>query len=256
MKTQEYKLIEISLIDDPERAMRSDLTEEGLKDLAESIRENGVIEPIVVRPRGNRYEVIAGHRRLAASWLAHRATIPCIIRDADDKETTILRVHENLIREDVNPVDEAKFIARTIRELGIGVDEFARMIHRSESYVMDRLAIDEMPEYMKEALSQGTLKLGAALALAQIEDEDTRYRWTLAAIRDGMSVRAAEDALRQWRQYAALPVAQREQNPLPDSPLELPPQMVQCARCGENDPLGAMMNVPIHRRGYGCAKEG
>lgn len=185
-------------IDDPKDAMRSALDRDALFDLAENIKANGLINPITVRRVGSRYEVVAGHRRLSACKIAGKIKIPCVIRDLDDKQTFEVMAAENLERADVDPVDEAIFITKYKEKTGKTDQEIAESIKRSVSYVQSRLAIGEMPEYMQVYLKTGELKLGVALALAQIDDERTRKLWTEIAVRDGANVRLAEHWLYEY----------------------------------------------------------
>ena len=179
-------------IDDPKDAMRTDLDRDGLFDLANNIKANGLINPITVRPVGERYEVVAGHRRLSACKIAGKIKISCVVRELDDKQTFEVMAAENLERADVDPVDEAIFITNYMDKTGKSVSEVATSLKRSVAYVNSRLAVGRMPEYMQTFLKLGELKLGVALVLAQIDNESTRELWTGIAVRDGASVAQAE----------------------------------------------------------------
>ena len=187
--------MEVYRIKDREKNMRSDLNPEALQDLVQSIEQNGLLQPIVVRLKDDHFEVIAGYRRLAAIRILKHKQIAAVVRSADDRQAIIFRTHENLVRSDVDPVSEARFFAQAISELNVSVRDFAGQINRSEAYVQDRLDIAAMPDYMQAGLQDKTLKLGVALSLARIDDERTRYNWTQNAIRDGMSAAAARNAL-------------------------------------------------------------
>lgn len=185
-------------IDDPKDAMRTDLDRDGLFDLAENIKQNGLINPITVRKVGTRFEVVAGHRRLSACKIAGKIKIPCVVRELDDKQTFEVMAAENLERADVDPVDEAIFLLKFQQKTGKSDQEVADSIKRSLSYVQSRLAVANMPDYMQEYLKAGELKLGVALALAQIDDERTRKMWTEIAVRDGANVRLAQHWLYEY----------------------------------------------------------
>ena len=245
--SQTYKLIPLSLIDDPALPMRTDITPESVAELAQSIRENGIIEPLVLRPRGDRYEVIAGHRRFKAAHLAPTYEVPAVVRDADDRETTLLRVHENLIREDVNPVDEAIFIAQSIKELGWSPEQYAEIIKRSDQYVADRLAIAEMPDYFQAAIRNKEISLGVALWLNTIEIEQKKREAFDNAVRHGMTVRAAEN----WARYCESIAEVWRQNNTPESERVVPegPPIISwpCAKCGGIAPEEELQFVRVHR---------
>ena len=195
------KIIEIftDKIDDPHYAMRSELDRDSLFDLAENIKQNGLINPITVRPVGNRFEVVAGHRRLSACKIAGLIKIQCNVRELDDNKTFEVMAAENLERADVDPVDEAIFLTKYIEKTGKNVFEVAKSIRRSPMYVETRLAIGSMPEYMQNALKFGQMKLGVALALVQITDDRTRKVWCEMAVRDGVSVAQSEYWLHGWK---------------------------------------------------------
>ena len=184
---------------DPEFAMRSELERDSLFELADSIKKDGLINPITVRPKDDKFEVVAGHRRFSACKIAGMIKIPCVVRELDDKQTFSVMAAENLERQDVDPVDEASFIARYMEETGMTVAEVAKQLRRSITYVETRLAVGQMPDYMKECVKFGSLKLGAALALVQITDDNVRRTWTDLAVRDGVSVAQAEYWLHGWK---------------------------------------------------------
>jgi len=180
------------LIDDPKDAMRSALDRDGLFDLAENIKQNGLINPITVRPVGDRFEVVAGHRRLSACKISGKIKIPCVVRDLDDQKAFEVMAAENLERQDVDPVDEATFIANFIEKTGKSIAEVAKSLKRSEAWVQSRLEIGAMPDYMKDYIKIGSLKLGVALALVKIDNDRTHQVWVDLAVRDGASVAQAE----------------------------------------------------------------
>ncbi len=186
-------------IDDPEHAMRTGLDRNDLFELADNIKQNGLINPITVRPKNGRYEVVAGHRRFSACKIAGIIKIQCCVRELNDKQTFAVMAAENLERADVDPVDEAIFISKYIEQTNQSVPDVAKTLRRSVSYVESRLAVGAMPDYMKDYLKSGALKLGAALALVQITKEDMRKMWVDMAARDGVSVAQAEYWLHGWK---------------------------------------------------------
>lgn len=185
-------------IDDPAKAMRSELDREALFELADNIKQNGLINPITVRPVGDRYEVVAGHRRLSACKIAGIIKIRCVVRDLTDKEVFAVMAAENLERADVDPVDEANFIKEYITRTNQTITQVAKALRRSMQYVETRLMVGLMPDYMQAYIKTGELKLGAALALVQITDDVRRHVWVDMAVRDGVSVAQAEYWLHGW----------------------------------------------------------
>lgn len=216
-------------IDDPVNPMRSEMDRAALFELADNIKQNGLISPITVRPVGDRFEVVAGHRRICACKIAGIIKIPCVVRTLTDKETFAIKAAENLERADVDPVDEANFIAEYIAQTNFAVADVAKTLRRSVSYVETRLAVGQMPDYMKEYIKRGELKLGAALALFQITDDAIRRLWVDMAARDGVSVAQAEFWLHGWK-VNQLPGGAFSETP-PDgyTPEAAPIVMFECA---------------------------
>lgn len=236
MPDQVY-LIDTNLIDNPGRDARVHLEMSEFDDLVVSIREVGILQPILVRPRSDRYEVIAGNRRLQAARKLGLSQVPAMVRDASDTETAIFRFEENLKRADISSVEEAKYIAESITALGISPKEFAEKVNRSEQWVVDRLAVAEMPDYMQQFLLDKKIALGVALALFEIKDEKVRKDWTWNAATHGMSVLAAQNALREWEKIDKIRQETPEGEAVPEIPKEPPVAYVRCVRCGTSRPM-------------------
>lgn len=197
--TDNIKDIPTHLIADPRDAMRTEINRDAIFELAENIKANGLINPITVRPVGDAYEVVAGNRRLLAHRYGGMPTVRCIIRELNDADTFAVMAAENLERADVDPVDESIFISKYIEQTNASVSEVAKALHRSISFVETRLAVGMMPDYMQGYLKTGQLKIGVAMALVQITDDDVRRVWVEMAVRDGVSVAQAEFWLHGWR---------------------------------------------------------
>ena len=234
------------LIDDPKDSMRSGLDRESLFDLSEDIKKNGLINPITIRPVGDRFEVVAGHRRLSACKIAGIIKIPCVVKVLDDSAAFSIMASENLVREDVDPVDEAEFIIKMMSRTNQSIEEVAQNIRRSRQYVLDRLTVGEMPDYLKEFLRAKQIKLGAALALNQIIDDTTKRMWISMAVRDGVSVRVAEYWLTQWK-MSQLPDAVVVENPLSELPAgEYRPLMFRFAIDGKEYPVDQTKMISVY----------
>lgn len=225
-------MIPTNLIDSPGRDARIGLDPEKYEELKKSIRENGVLQPILVRPRADRYEVIAGHRRLRVARELGLASLPALVRAADDTSTSILRLEENARRADLSPVEEAKYYAETLVELGLSPADFAAKIGHTEQWVRDRLSIADMPTYLQDYLHAGKMSIGVALALAAIDDERTRREWSWQAATYGMTVLSARNALREYQKMAQRAAATPDQSLADIVPLRPPTVMVDCVRCG------------------------
>jgi ParB/RepB/Spo0J family partition protein len=231
---------------DPKDPMRTELDRAGLYELADNIKQNGLINPITVRPAGELYEVVAGHRRLAACRIAGKIKIQCIVRELTDQQTFEVMAAENLERADVDPVDESIFIKRFIQQTGKSVADVAKSLRRSVSFVESRLAVGEMPDYMQKHIRAATLKLGAALALVQIIDEPLRRTWVEMAVRDGVSVAQAEFWLHGW-QVNRLPGGTNDLNPPSGyDPGEPHIVMFECAVDGKKYDASTFKSIMIH----------
>lgn len=241
------KFIRSDLIDDPKNPMRSGLDNESLFELAESIKKQGLINPITVRPVGERFEIVAGHRRFAACKIAGMVEIESVVRELTDEQAFEVMAHENLERQDVDPVDEALFIGRLIGENENKIKEVAEKLNRSVGWVEDRLAILTYPEYMIQALRGGTLKLGVAKYLGAIEDENYRYTFVQSALNNNMSVLQAEHLFRQWKGGVLKPSSEIMPSDLEVPAGERPRARAVCARCGKVAIDPNLENVFIHK---------
>jgi len=233
-------------IDDPVSAMRTEIDRNALFDLAANIKANGLINPITVRPLGDRFQVVAGHRRLSACRIAGMVKIQCVVRDLDDTRTFEIMAAENIERADVDPVDEAMFITNYIAKTNKTLNEVAISLKRSVSYVRSRLAIGQMPDYMRNYLKSGQLKLGVALILSEITDEQTRHVWTDLAVRDGANAAQAEYWLYDFKRQL-LPGGTLSKEP-PTGFTPEAPQVVlfECAIDGKKYDMRMMKSLMIY----------
>jgi ParB family chromosome partitioning protein len=165
--------------------------------LAESVRAQGLIQPVVLRPRlQGGYELIAGERRWRAAREAGLTTVPAVIREADDRDTLLLGLVENVAREDLSPVEEARGYAVLIDEFGLGLGEVASRVGRSKPAVSNRIRLLELPEDVLAMVERRELSEGHARAVLAVPDHDGRRRLARRIIGEGLSVRAAERAAR------------------------------------------------------------
>ena len=250
MNESEQKTINIGLIERPIPPIREFFDDEEMANLVASIRTHGILVPLLVRPKGDRFEIIDGDRRLAAAWSAGLREVPVIIRALSDRDTHIQRMLANKDRADTDPVSEAKYIARLVYEKIFTAEEYAEQIGRSIAWIFDRLAIAEMPEYMQTALANKNISLGVCLELAQVKDSSTMERYFREAVRSGMTIHAAKisrlivneaiDALAE----SAKPIT--EEN-LP--PVQIIPQ-VRCELTGEMLPMTGTHMIRVGTENY------
>src|SRR5438874_2228307 len=177
------------------RQPRRRFAPEATDGLAGSIKAQGLLQPIVVRPRAKGgYELIAGERRWRAARQAGVETVPALVRDADDRDSLLLALVENVAREQLSAVEEARAYAVLLDEFDLSLGEVAERVGRSKPSVSNRLRLLELPDDVLWMLARGELTEGHARAVLAVPDHDARRRLARRLVRDGLSVRAAERA--------------------------------------------------------------
>lgn len=174
---------------------RKEFDEEGLKELSESIKENGVFQPILVRKSLQGYELVAGERRLRASKMAGKKTIPAIIVDFDDRQMMEISLLENIQRKDLTPIEEATAYDQLIRKLGYTQEELARRLGKSRANVTNMLRLLNLPSEVKKYVDKGQLSYGQARTLLAIEDQDEMIEMAKKTVKEGLSVRELETSV-------------------------------------------------------------
>jgi ParB family transcriptional regulator, chromosome partitioning protein len=165
--------------------------------LADSIKAQGVVQPVLVRPRAaGGYELIAGERRWRAAREAGLETLPAVVRTADDRDSLLLGLVENVAREALSPVEEARAYAVLVDEFGLSLGEIAERVGRSKPSVSNRLRLLELPDEVLGMLDRQLLSEGHARAVLAVPDHDGRRKLAKRIVREGLSVRAAERAAR------------------------------------------------------------
>ena len=182
---------------------RRDMDPESLQELADSIRAQGVMQPIVVRRIGDqRYEIIAGERRWRAAQLAELATVPAVIKDVTDEAAIAMALIENIQREDLNPIEEAVALQRLQREFSLTQQEVARAVGKSRSTVANLLRLMALQEDVRLLLERGDLEMGHARALLALEGS-SQSQAARTVVGKGLSVRQTEELVRRLQRAAA-----------------------------------------------------
>ena len=171
---------------------RKSFDEEKLNELAESIKEFGVLEPIIIKKSVRGYEIVAGERRCKASEMAGLKTIPAIIKDFSDEDMMQIAVLENIQREDLTAIEEAQAYDRLVKTLGISQEELARRIGKSRSHVTNMIGLLKLPEEVKKVVLEGSISMGHARILSKLEDPDLVKELCNLIIKDHLSVRDLE----------------------------------------------------------------
>ena len=167
--------------------------EDKLKELAESIKEFGVLEPIIVTKSIKGYEIVAGERRVKAARYAGLETIPAIIKDFSDEEMMQIALLENIQREDLSAIEEAQAYDNLVKSLGISQEELAKRIGKSRSHVTNMIGLLKLPEEVKKDILEGMISMGHARVLSKLEDEDAILSLNKKIKDENLSVRALED---------------------------------------------------------------
>ena len=183
--------IEIGRIRPNPNQPRVQFSEESIDELADSIAERGVLQPILLRPHGDGegYEIIAGERRWRAAQRARLHTIPALVREFDEATTAEVALIENIQREDLNAIEEAEGYRQLIDRHGHTQENVARIVHKSRSHVSNLLRLLDLPEFVRQSLLRGDISMGHARAVATAPDPENLTR---DIIKKGLSVRQAE----------------------------------------------------------------
>ena len=168
-----------------------------LNELAESIKEHGVVQPIIVKKSIKGYELVAGERRTKASKIAGLTTIPAIIRDFNDEEMMEIALIENIQRENLNPIEEAMAYDNIIKATGMTQDTIAKKFGKSRSYITNMIGLLKLPDETKKLVEDGKISASHARTLSKIEDEDEIKRLADKIIKENINVRDVEDLTRK-----------------------------------------------------------
>lgn len=174
------------------RQPRTKFSKESLKELADSIKEQGVIEPILARMREGKYELVIGERRLRAAKLAGLSIIPTIIKDFTDEQSLELSLIENLQREDLNPMDEAEGYEKLSSEFNFTQEEIARRVGKDRSTIANLLRLLSLPPKIKQSLRKGEITVGHARSLLSLEDPEKQLEIWKQIIKNNLTVRDVE----------------------------------------------------------------
>lgn len=172
---------------------RTHFNESELEELSESIREHGVLQPLLVRKSGQKYEIIAGERRYQASKIAGLKKVPVIVKDVDDQTVLEIALIENLQRSDLNPIEEAKGYRQLIKTSGMTQEALSKAVSKSRSAITNSLRLLDLPEQVQQYLFDGKLTAGHARAILAVPFEEARIKLADKVVAEGLSVRATEN---------------------------------------------------------------
>jgi len=206
--------VPIGTLEPNPRQPRTRIAPERLDELCASIQESGIVQPILVRPRGGRYQIVAGERRWRAAQKLGLRTVPVTVREVPDERLLELALVENLQREDLSALEEAQAYQRLQQELGLTQDEIARRVGRERSTVTNTLRLLRLPQVVRDLLSEGRLEAGHARALLSLDRVEDQVKLARETGRRGLSVREVE---RRVASAQRQPGARRSVRPEPNT---------------------------------------
>jgi len=209
------KEIKISDIDRNINQPRELFDDQSLAELADSIRQHGVLSPIIVKSNGSRYQLVAGERRWRAARLAGLKAIPAIIKDSDEAQSMEIALIENLQRENLNSIEEAQGIRQLMEFMGLTQEQVAQRLGKSRPAVANSLRLLTLPDEYRKMVLTDKLSPGHARALLAIDDEKSRANIARKTIEEGLNVRQLEDLVKKHKQVKS------DRKPRPAKPVEL-----------------------------------
>lgn len=193
---------------------RSSFDEAELTELADSIAQNGIIQPLLVRKSGSGYEIVAGERRYRAAKMAGLSEVPVVIRDVSDEDVFRLAMIENLQRSDLNPIEEARGYRTLLEAGGLTQEELAKAVSKSRSAVANTMRLLDLPDGIQDMLAEGKLSSGHGRAILGVPDDEARFRLARKVIDDKLSVRQTEALVPLYSKGESAPPVR---TPLPQS---------------------------------------
>ena len=192
------EMIDINKIEPNRLQPRKQFEEGALEELAASIKEFGVIQPVIVKEKGDYYELIAGERRWRASKIAGIKKIPAVVKKYDEKDIFAIALIENLQREDLNPMEEAAGYKKLADDLSISQEEIAKKVGKSRSAVANSMRLLNLDERVQNFVKEGKLSSGHARTLLAVEDKDAQFEMAERILEDDLSVRNTENMVKMY----------------------------------------------------------
>lgn len=204
--------IEINDIKPNSNQPRKTFDEEKLDELASSIKEHGLIQPVVLRSVKNGYEIVAGERRWRAARKIGLKEIPCIVKELTDEENMLLAIIENMQREDLNPIEEAEGISQMIDTYGLTQEQVSKSVGKSRPYITNSLRLLKLPEEIRKYVADGLLSSGHARAIVSAGSITHQMEIAEAAVKNGLSVRQIEKMAQEKKSSAGSKAKPRQKN--------------------------------------------
>jgi len=246
------KVVNISIdkILEPSEQIRKVIIQENLEELANSIQKIGIIEPLIVKPIGEKYEVIAGHRRLLASKIAGLVEVPCIIQDGINIDEDEIKLHENFYREDVNEADEAEFYAYLLEKKGMTISEVAQKVGKSDAYIRNRLDLIKGDPAVMEAVRAKHINSSVARELNLIDDENVRRYYLKHAVDGGAKLSVVREWRRNYEREKETKKALESGIKREELPQVLPKYYYQCPVCNQPVEINKVFALQVCEQCY------
>lgn len=196
-ETDVVRMISIDLIDNNPEQPRKSFNEEKLNELAESIQQHGIVQPLIVQKRDERYTIIAGERRFRAARIAGLREVPAIVREMDGREVMEVALIENIQRENLNPIEEAAAIRFLMKEHDLTQEEVAKRLSKSRPAIANSVRLLQLPDGVQDYLREGRIQPGHARVLAAIEDDMLLQKTAEKCAESGWSVRETEEQVKK-----------------------------------------------------------
>ena len=242
------KQVPIDQIEPPSLNMRTSLDEDKLEQLADSIKTIGLLQPIVLIRRGDKFFIVAGFRRYLAHKRLQRHTILSRIINASDTAAYMATWHENTFREDTNPLDDALYLSRLSKLLNATQQQLAKMLGKSQQWVSQRLNILNWPEPLQQALEENKISFSVARELSYIDDPVLLDHYLYYAVKNGITPQVAQN----WRQQFNATIPPQQPQATDEKPAEEPgeyvPPQLTCQICMKPGELQTMTHVWVHSR--------
>jgi ParB family chromosome partitioning protein len=243
---EQIRAIKIDLVDRPVKIARETIDPERVRELAESIRESGLLQPIILRPQNGRYEIVAGDRRYLAHKLLELKEIKAIVKDLDDQQTVVIRGIENLQRENLSPSEEAGVYLLLKEEGGLSSKDIAQKVGKSVNTVVRYLNFAKCPEHVKKAVDRKEVSLLILETLLEIDDPASFEYYFKMAVSNGINNTVA----RMWvddyfKSKSGTYYSDNGGLPIPNVDIEIKPQYITCEVCLGACEIKAVRNLVV-----------
>jgi ParB family chromosome partitioning protein len=250
--SRDFRFIDIDHIHPNPHQPRKKIAEEALQELAQSIQDQGLLQPLLVRPSPQEdglYELVAGERRWRASKQVGLKQVPVIVSALDETETLVISLIENLQREDLNAIEEAEALSKLYNGLQISQEDISRKIGKSRSSIANSLRLLHLDPTIQDAVRQGKVSSGQARTLLAVSDSHIRETLFEAVCRQGLTVRQLERVVAYWKENGSLPPDLEKASPPRQGPKKEPDHNFRVYKKDLQEAISAQFKVKVHIHG-------